>query len=221
LVEILYEDNHLLIVNKPAGWVVQGASENQASLFDACCDYLKHQYNKPGAVYLGVVSRLDAPVTGVVPFARTSKSAARLSEQYRTHSAHKLYVAIVSNPPASETARLEHHLVRRESESITRIAKASDPDAQLSILEYRVVGSCTLGSILELNLITGRKHQIRCQLAGIGCSIVGDGKYGNSSRFSKGIALHCRRLALDHPTLKTRMEWQADYPTYWPRVLSA
>ena len=191
--QILFEDNHLLVLNKPANWVVQGALPGQKSLFDWSAVYLQEKYNKPGKAFIGVVSRLDAPVTGVMPFARTSKAASRLSEQFREHTTRKTYWAIVGNRPTESAARLEHNLVRREEDFKTRISPAVTSESKLSILEYKCVGQNRLGYELEINLISGRKHQIRAQLEAIGCSILGDSKYGSKERFAEGIALHCRR----------------------------
>ena len=213
--QILFEDNHLLVLNKPARWVVQGALPGQKSLFDWSAAYLKEKYNKPGKVFIGVVSRLDAPVTGVMPFARTSKSACRLSEQFREHTTRKTYWAIVETRPKESAARLEHHLVRREEDFKTRISSTVTSESKLSILEYRCVGQNRLGFELEINLISGRKHQIRAQLEAIGCSILGDTKYGATVPFAEGIALHCRCLELMHPTLQTELRFEAEIPKGW------
>jgi len=216
--QILYEDNHLLVVNKPADWVVQGASTDQRSLLESARLYIKSKYHKPGNVYLGVVSRLDAPVTGAVPFARTSKCAARLSEQFRDHSVDKEYWALVTGCPSAIEGRLEQWLVRRPEDTVTRVVAPDHPDGQSAILEYRVVACAKGQSFLKLRLITGRKHQIRCQLAAMDCPILGDQLYGSRDRFPQGIALHCHRLEFVHPTTKERMTILADPPIYWPTL---
>ncbi len=213
--QILFEDNHLLVLNKPANWVVQGAAPGQKSLFDWSAAYLKAKYDKPGKVFIGVVSRLDAPVTGVLPFARTSKAASRLSEQFRDHTTRKTYWAIVGRRPKELVARLEHHLLRKEEDFKTRVSTSATADSKLAILEYRCIGQNRLGFELEINLISGRKHQIRTQLETIGCPILGDKKYGSDEVFAEGIALHCRSLALSHPTLKTELHFEAKLPEYW------
>ena len=213
--QILFEDNHLLVLNKPANWVVQGAAPGQKSLFDWSAAYLKAKYDKPGKVFIGVVSRLDAPVTGVLPFARTSKAASRLSEQFRDHTALKTYWAIVGRRPKEPVARLEHHLLRNEEDFKTRVSSSATALSKLSILEYRCIGQNRLGFELEINLISGRKHQIRTQLEAIGCPILGDEKYGSNEFFAEGIALHCRSLELCHPTLKTELRFEAKLPEYW------
>ncbi len=212
---ILFEDNHLLVLNKPANWVVQGASPGQKSAFDWSAEYLKAKYDKPGKAFIGVVSRLDAPVTGVLPFARTSKAASRLSEQFREHTTRKTYWAIVGRSPTEPFARLEHHLTRRQEDFKTRASAIATAGSKLSILEYRCIGRNRLGYELEINLISGRKHQIRTQLEAIGCPILGDKKYGSNENFAEGIALHCRSLELSHPTLKTEMRFVAKIPEYW------
>jgi len=214
--QILYEDNHLLIVDKPADWIVQGASTDQRSLLESARLYIKHKYHKPGNVYLGVMSRLDAPVTGVVPFARTSKAAARLSEQFRNRTTQKTYWAIVDRIPNPIAGRLEHALVRSPSENYTRIARPHDPDAQAAILDYRILATHAGSALLEIQLVTGRKHQIRCQLSAIGCPIAGDQLYRSESTFGQGIALHCRRLVLEHPIHRMRVDVSAEPPIYWP-----
>ena len=213
--QILFEDNHLLVLNKPANWVVQGASQGQKSAFDWSAAYLKSKYDKPGKAFIGVVSRLDAPVTGVLPFARTSKAASRLSEQFREHTTRKTYWAIVGRLPKEPVARLEHHLTRREEDFKTRVSCTATADSKLSILEYRCIGRNRLGYELEINLISGRKHQIRTQLEAIGCPILGDKKYGSDENFAEGIALHCRCLELNHPTLKIELRFEAEVPAYW------
>ena len=213
--QILFEDNHLLVLNKPANWVVQGALPGQKSLLDWSAAYIKEKYDKPGKVFIGVVSRLDAPVTGVMPFARTSKSASRLSEQFRDHTTRKTYWAIVAKPPKQAAARLEHNLVRREEDFKTWVSSSATPQSKLSILEYKCIGQNRLGYELEINLISGRKHQIRAQLEAIDCPIIGDAKYSSDKQFETGIALHCRSLELKHPTLQNELRFEADPPKYW------
>jgi 23S rRNA pseudouridine1911/1915/1917 synthase len=215
--QILYEDNHLLIVDKPADWVVQGATADQRSLLESARTYLKHKYHKPGNVYLGVVSRLDAPVTGIVPFARTSKSASRLSDQFRERTTRKFYWAIVERLPNPISGQLEHDLVRPEHANRTRVADSAHPQtAQRAILNYRLLRSHAGQGLLEIELITGRKHQIRCQLSAIDCPILGDSLYGARETFPQGIALHCHRVVLQHPTTQALVDVSAPPPIYWP-----
>ncbi|XZE43551.1 RluA family pseudouridine synthase [Pirellulaceae bacterium SH467] len=215
-IPILYEDNHLLIVNKPSGWVVQGASPDQLSLLDWGKGYLKEKYNKPGNVFLGVVSRLDSWVTGAVPFARTSKAAARINEQLRAATVLKLYWALVEDHPPKPDGTLVHWLVRDDREAITRAFAREQPQSQKGELRYRTLGETDRGTLLEIELITGRKHQIRAQLTALGCPIIGDRKYGATRRMIEGIGLHCRRLAFEHPTQEQRIDVVAPLPEYWP-----
>ncbi|XZE18066.1 RluA family pseudouridine synthase [Pirellulaceae bacterium SH449] len=224
--EIVFEDNHLLVVNKPTGWIVQGAQADQDSLLEKARTYLKQKYNKPGNVYVGVVSRLDGPVSGLVPLARTSKAASRLSEQIRNREMRKTYWAIVEGDTPEACGRLEHWLVRREADTVTRVATSSTAHAQQAILEYRVLGSIRndqsstrltqQNTWLEIELITGRKHQIRAQFSAIGNPIAGDVKYGSRLGFSPGVALHCRRLQFRHPTKPETLDLVAGVPQHWP-----
>lgn len=224
--EIVFEDNHLLVINKPTGWIVQGAQADQDSLLEKARAYLKQKYNKPGNVYVGVVSRLDGPVSGLVPLARTSKAASRLNEQIRNREMKKTYWAIVEGETPEASGRLEHWLVRRETDTVTRVATSSTANAQQAIMEYRVLGSMDKehGSTsfskrstwLEIELITGRKHQIRAQLSAIGNPIAGDVKYGSRLGFAPGIALHCRRLQFRHPTKPEALDLVASVPQQWP-----
>lgn len=155
-IPILFEDNHLLIVNKPSGWVVQGAAPDQLSLLDWGKGYIKEKYNKPGNVFLGVVSRLDSWVTGAVPFARTSKAAARINEQLRDATVLKLYWALVEDKPPRPEGTLVHWLVRDDREAITRAYKGEQPHSQKGELRYRTLGETDRGTLLEVELITGR-----------------------------------------------------------------
>jgi len=216
-INVLYEDNHLLVLNKPANCIVQGAQPDQPSLLDAAKEYIRVQYDKPGAVYLGVVSRLDRCVTGVVPLARTSKSAARLSEQFREREVAKTYTALVQGRPHLDQSQLKHWLLRDESMTKTRWFDHEIPGAQLGILSFRVQGSCDQWSQLEIVLETGRKHQIRAQMEAINCPILGDQKYGSENTFPSGIALHCSSVSIDHPTTKVRLEFKAPLPACWQR----
>jgi 23S rRNA pseudouridine1911/1915/1917 synthase len=216
-INILYEDNHLLILNKPADCVVQGAQPGQPNLLDAAKEYIRVQYDKPGAVYLGVVSRLDRCVTGVVPLARTSKAAARLSEQFREREVAKTYVALVQGTPHLKQARLEHWMLRDESMTKTRWFDHEVPGSQVGVLSYRVIGSGDNWSQLEIVLETGRKHQIRAQLEAINCPILGDRIYGSKFPFPAGIALHCQSVSIDHPITKLRQEFKAPLPACWKR----
>ena len=215
---ILYEDNHLLVVDKPAPLPTMGASEGEDSLVNMAKDYLRVKYNKPGNVFLGVVSRLDSFVTGVVVLARTSKAASRLSEQFRSRSVEKTYWAIVADPLPGLAATLEHQVYKNESRHRMQAADmtiAAPADAKMARLSYRTLGTNGERTLIEVKLDTGRKHQIRVQLEAIGCPIVGDRKYGSEVTFKQGVALHSQQLAIDHPTSKERMTFQAPPPKWW------
>lgn len=215
---VLYEDNHLLVIDKPAQLATMGAEAGEPSLVEMAKDYLRAKYNKPGNVYVGVVSRLDAFVTGVIVLARTSKAASRLTDQFRRRSVEKTYWAIVADPLPGESGTLEHHVFKNDSRHRMEVVKNSQTapaDAKLARLAYRVIGIHAERSLLEVKLETGRKHQIRVQLESIGCPIVGDRKYGSEVSFKKGIALHSHSLSFDHPTTKDRLTFETALPPWW------
>jgi 23S rRNA pseudouridine1911/1915/1917 synthase len=215
--QILYEDNHLLALIKPAGLATMGAAEDQTSLLTLAKDYIKHRYNKPGNVYLGVVSRLDAMVTGVILFARTSKAAARLTEQFRMRSVEKIYWAVAEGIIDPFEGTFSDHLVKDEQNHRMHIVGATYPGAKLASLSYRLITAVRGYSLLEIELQTGRKHQIRLQLSHHGHPILGDKKYGSGQTFTSGIALHSRRLAFTHPVKCNRIVLEAPMPTAWHR----
>jgi 23S rRNA pseudouridine1911/1915/1917 synthase len=214
LIDILYEDNHLLVVNKPAGLATMGTPGGSATLLSLAKDYVKQQYHKPGNVYLGVMSRLDAPVTGVVLLARTSKAASRLTEQFRSRAVEKSYWAVVEGA-TNVAARLVDWLGQDERHRRMHIVGATLPGAREARLSYRRLAALTDASLLEVALETGRKHQIRLQLAHHGHPIIGDRKYGSRRPFPAGIALHARRLVVNHPTTGAQLEFQAPLPETW------
>jgi 23S rRNA pseudouridine1911/1915/1917 synthase len=216
--EVLYEDNHLLAVAKPAMLPTMGVAADRPSLLALAKDYVREKYQKPGNVYLGVVSRLDAPVTGVVLLARTSKAAARLSEQFRTRSVHKIYWALVADAPNPREAVLEHHLRRDDRHRRVHVTHAAADGVQLARLHYRILDDAGPLCRLEVEPETGRKHQIRVQLAKMGHPIVGDRKYGSATEFSPGIALHARRLVVEHPVQKIPVALVAPLPLSWTRL---
>lgn len=211
---VLHEDNHLLALNKPVGLITQGASADKASLFTLAKDYLKQKYHKPGNVYLGTVSRLDRAVSGVVLFARTSKAAARLSEQFRQRTAEKIYWALVSGNPRPNEDCVDW-LLRDERLARTLVCDRANDRGQEALLSYRRVRRAGRGWLLEVNLGTGRKHQIRAQLAARGLTIFGDRKYGSREVFAQGIALHARQLTVTHPTRGTPLTITAPLPDTW------
>ena len=215
---IIFEDNHLLVVNKPADWVTQGAGDSQKSLLQAAKNYLKHKYSKPGNVYLGVVSRLDKPVTGAIVLARTSKAAARLSNQFRLRQIHKTYEALVAIRPNVELPaqlQLTDFLRKNDTRQRMEICSERDLHAKKAILSLTVVQKSANLLHLQVKLETGRKHQIRVQLANIDCPVVGDHKYNSSLTFSSGIALHSTSLAFEHPVQHEWLEFHAPHPPSW------
>lgn len=238
---VLFEDNHLLVVNKPIQIATMGLPAGEETLLTAAKDYIAAKYHKPGNVYLGVVSRLDVPVSGVVVFARTSKAAERLNEQFRKHSVEKIYLAVVDGLiPRSGTCRDwiredERHrkcfvtrmisgVGDRQAGPEDKIGANRDRGAEANrqsgaareaILHYRRLARVGSGSLVEVRLETGRKHQIRLQLSHLGYPIKGDRKYGSKTNLPAGIALHARRLTLRHPTTGEERRFQADIPRFW------
>jgi 23S rRNA pseudouridine1911/1915/1917 synthase len=219
--EILYEDNHCLAANKPAGLLTQGDETGAPSLLDWARADLKARYHKPGNVFVGLVHRLDRPVSGVVLLARTSKAAARLSEQFREGRVEKVYWAIVEGVVPGEGGEWTDTLRKDASSNVVRVVPAGTAGGQEARLAYRVLERQGKRTALELRPMTGRGHQLRVQLASRGWPIVGDRKYGAAS-FLKAldgggrIALHARRLGFSHPTKREAMEVTAGVPADWP-----
>lgn len=213
--EVVYEDNHLLAVSKPAGLATMGLRDDRPTLLTLAKSYVKQKYHKPGNVYLGVVSRLDAPVTGLILLARTSKAAARLSEQFRTRTVEKLYWAIVEGTPRPADGTCEDWLGPDERRRRMRIVGPGMPEAQSARLSYRQLKGVEAGALLEIQPETGRKHQIRLQLASRGNPILGDRKYGSLRPFPAGIALHARRLTFTHPVKREPMTLEVPVPACW------
>ncbi len=213
--DVIYEDNHLLALNKPPGLPTMGVAADVPSVVRLAKQYIKSKYRKPGGVYLGIVSRLDAGATGVVLLARTSKAARRLTEQFRSRTVHKTYWAIVSGVPEPAEAELVDWLVKDEARRRMSIAKPGDPAAKEARLRYRRMRGVGGGSLLEIELLTGRKHQIRVQLAARGTPIWGETKYGRGAPFADGIALHARRLVVEHPVRREPVEFVAPLPAAW------
>jgi len=215
--DVLYEDNHLLVVNKRPGIATQGVTDDEPSVARLAKEYLKQKYSKPGNVYLGVVSRLDAAVSGVLVLARTSKAAARLSEQFRERETSKIYWAIVERLPRSKSGELVHWVKKDERQQKMVVTTANTSGAQEARLSFRSLGKVAAGELLEVDLLTGRKHQIRLQLAESGSPILGDRKYGSGLSFANGIALHARTLTIAHPVSKESLTFTAPLPPVWQR----
>ncbi|MEE1096493.1 MAG: RNA pseudouridine synthase [Paludibacteraceae bacterium] len=211
---VLYEDNHIIAVNKTCNEIVQGDKTGDTPLSEIVKAYIKDKYNKPGEVFLGVTHRLDRPTSGVVLFARTSKALTRLNEMFKSHEKiKKTYWAIVQNAPKQPQARLENWLVRNEKQNKSYIAKPGTKDAKLAVLTYSTIATSDNYTLLEIQLETGRHHQIRCQLAAIGCPIKGDLKYGaKRSNPDGGISLHARKIAFIHPVSKQEICITAPVP---------
>ena len=217
-IDVLFEDNHLLVLNKPAGAITMGAPAGKPSLLDAAKAYIGQKYNKPGKVYLGAMSRLDVPVSGVILFARTSKAAARLTKQFRTHRVEKIYWAIVSGPPPPPAGECVDWLRKDERHRRVFVVEPLAPGAKEAKLSFRRLARLKADTLLEIRLHTGRKHQIRVQMAGRGNPILGDRKYGSGRAFPLGIALHSRRLVVQHPISREPMEFIAPLNAAWPRL---
>jgi 23S rRNA pseudouridine1911/1915/1917 synthase len=212
--EVLYEDNHIIAINKNCSEIVQGDKTGDRTLADMVKDYLKDKYQKPGDVFLGVTHRLDRPVSGVVLFAKTSKALTRLNEMFRNGDIHKTYWAIVKNRPQKDEDTLTNWLVRNEKQNKSYAYDKEVANSKLAKLAYKVIARSTTYYSLEVNLMTGRHHQIRCQLAKMGCPIKGDLKYGaDRSNSNGGISLHARRICFVHPVSKKDIILDAPLPS--------
>ena len=208
--DILYEDNHVIALVKPPGLATMGLPEGEKTLLTQTKAYLKEKYAKPGGVYLGVVSRLDVPVSGVVLFARTSKAAARLNEQFREHTVEKIYAALVEGAIIPAEAECADRLC--EDKRHRKVFRTQSGEGKESKLRYRKLRQVNRCSLIEIQLLTGRKHQIRIQFSSRGFPIRGDIKYGAKMSFSGGIALHAWKLIFSHPVTKERIELTAPLP---------
>lgn len=210
---VLYEDNHIIIVNKTASEIVQGDKTGDTPLSEIVKQYLKEKYQKPGNVFIGVTHRLDRPVSGLVVFAKTSKALGRLNEMFRVGEVKKTYWAIVKNMPPEPEGELVHYLVRNEKQNKSYAYDSEKPSSKKAILHYRLIGRSDNYCLLEVDLKTGRHHQIRCQLAKMGCPIRGDLKYGFPRSNPDGsICLHARRVRFVHPVSKELIEVVAPVP---------
>jgi 23S rRNA pseudouridine1911/1915/1917 synthase len=211
--QILHEDNHIIVVNKRVGDIIQGDKTGDKPLSEVVKEYIKDKYNKPGEVFLGVVHRLDRPTTGIVVFARTSKALTRLNEMFSNRETQKTYWAVVKKKPAKSEDKLIHYLKRNEKNNTSKAHLKEVPESKLASLDYKTIKELNNYFALEINLHTGRHHQIRAQLSAIGSPIKGDLKYGfDRSNPDGGIHLHARKLVFIHPVTKEKIEIVAPIP---------
>ncbi|MDH6354016.1 23S rRNA pseudouridine1911/1915/1917 synthase [Dysgonomonas sp. PH5-45] len=210
---VLYEDNHIIIVNKTCREIVQGDKTGDKPLSETVKEWLKAKYNKPGNVFCGVVHRLDRPTSGIVVFAKTSKALPRLNDMFKNKEVTKTYWAVVKNLPEKTEGTLVHYLARNEKQNKSYAYDAEKPNSKKAVLHYRLLTRSDKYNLLEIDLETGRHHQIRCQLAKIGCPIKGDLKYGaERSNPDGGISLHARKISFVHPVSKILIEVAAPVP---------
>ena len=210
---VVYEDNHIIVVNKTASEIVQADKTGDTPLSETVKQYLKEKYQKPGNVFIGVTHRLDRPVSGLVIFAKTSKALTRRNEMFRTSEVKKTYWAVVKNAPKETEGELVHFLVRNEKQNKSYAYDKEVPKSKKAVLDYRLIGRSENYYLLEVDLKTGRHHQIRCQLAKMGCPIKGDLKYGSPRSNPDGsICLHARRVRFTHPVSKELIELEAPLP---------
>lgn len=221
----LYEDNHIIIVSKRSGEIVQGDKTGDEPLSETVKQYIKEKYHKPGNVFLGVVHRLDRPVWGLVVFAKTSKALTRLNKMFKEGQVHKTYWAITKNAPPAEEGVLTDWLVRNERQNKSYAHPQEMPNAKKAVLKYRVIAHSDRYHLIEVNLLTGRHHQIRCQLANMGCAIKGDLKYGAPRSNPDGsISLLARRITFVHPVSEENIVVEAPLPPndkLWEALASA
>ena len=210
---VVYEDNHIVVVNKPSSEIVQGDKTGDTPLSEMVKQYLKEKYNKPGNVFIGVTHRLDRPVSGLVVFAKTSKALPRLNEMFRNGEVKKTYWAIVKECPKETEGELVHYLVRNEKQNKSYAYDKEVKNSKKAVLHYKLIGHSQNYYLLEVDLKTGRHHQIRCQLAKMGCPIKGDLKYGSPRSNPDGsICLHARTVQFVHPVSKEMIRLTAPVP---------
>ncbi|WP_040627425.1 RluA family pseudouridine synthase [Mucilaginibacter paludis] len=218
--DVLYEDNHLIAINKRAGDIVQVDDTGDESLDEKVKKYIAKKYNKPNGAFLGVVHRLDRPVSGVIMFAKTSKALERMNALFKGREIHKTYLAVVRNRPVPESGNLVHWLIKNPQKNVTKPYDHEVPGSLRSELNYRLIGELNGYYLIEVDPITGRPHQIRVQLSTLGCPIVGDNKYGYPrGSLKKSICLHARRIQFIHPIKKEPVDIYAKLPKdgFWDK----
>ncbi|UHA76235.1 RluA family pseudouridine synthase [Paenibacillus sp. 481] len=216
-VPVLYEDNHVLVVEKPVNVLSQADDTNDLDMLTILKHDIKERYNKPGAVYLGLVHRLDRPVGGAMVFAKTSKAASRLSDVVRRHDLGKIYMAVVHGSPSAKQATLTHHLLKDTQTNTVKVVAPGTPGAKEAKLDYEVMHTHDHLSLVRIRLHTGRPHQIRVQMQAIGCPLYGDQKYGAKlNRPGQQLALWSVNLSFPHPTTKERIEFKSAPPNEFP-----
>lgn len=221
-IDIVYEDNHLLVVSKPSGMLVQGDQTGDKTLLDFCKEYIAEKYQKPGKVFLAPVNRIDRPVSGLVIFARTSKAAERMHKQFLKKDVHKQYWAIIKNKPKERSGVISHWLLKDGSKNVVQAFDHHVEGAKKATTHYKLIGKKNYHHLIQLNPVTGRPHQLRAQLAAIGCPIRGDIKYGfDKPNEDKSINLHAKLIKFDHPVKNEPVMLQAGLPdrSFWDQFL--
>jgi 23S rRNA pseudouridine1911/1915/1917 synthase len=219
--EVIYEDNHIIAINKRSGMIVQSDPSGDMPMDEMVKLYIKEKYNKPGAVFCGIVHRIDRPVSGVVLFAKTSKAQERLNEMFKHREMNKTYWALVKNNPPKTQDTLIHYLIKDRTKNITKAFEKDGKDRLESELSYKVIGQTDSFKLLEVKPVTGRPHQIRVQLASIGCPIRGDRKYGfQRANPDLSINLHARKIEFIHPVKKEPISIEAPFPpfSFWKEI---
>jgi 23S rRNA pseudouridine1911/1915/1917 synthase len=220
---VIYEDNHLLVLNKPAGMLVHGDKTGDISYLSIAKDYIKKRYKKPGDVFMGTVHRLDRPVSGCLILARTSKALSRLNRMMQSREIDKTYLAIISAPPQEMSGKVEHFLIKDHKTNKVKVVKGHNKKGKKAMLSYQVIANADEYFLVEVKPATGRPHQIRVQLNALGIPIVGDGKYGSPLALSdRSIGLHCYKMSFIHPVKKEKMNFIAGIPqnALWDRFKS-
>lgn len=211
--QVLYEDNHIIIVSKTVNEIVQGDKTGDITLIDTVKAYIKEKYRKPGEVFLGLTHRLDRPTSGIVIFARTSKALSRMNELFRKGEVHKTYWAITAKRPPEDEGTLRNMIYKNEKQNKSYLAHPGTNDAKEAVLNYRIISVSDRYYLWEIDLLTGRHHQIRCQLSAIGCPVRGDLKYGYPrSNPDGGLSLHARRVTFEHPVSHIQIDVTAPVP---------